>query len=708
MLFLRTAPPAYYIAGYWRAGSCTKGLLTAMSNILLIEPKYKNKYPPLGLMKIAAFHKTVLHDYVRFAKGELPPALANTKWDHVYVTTLFTFEWAVTIEAIEYAKTLVDSIEQITVGGIAATMLPEQIYEETGIRPVCGLLNEPGKLGLPGDECIDQIVPDYSILDEIDYKYPFRDAYFLSATKGCGNNCGFCAVQTLEPAFIPYMDIKEKIRKIDEQFGPQKDMLLMDNNVLRSPKFNQIIDDIIEAGFGKGAAYVNPGTGKVVRRYIDFNQGLDAMFLTEAKAKRLGEIALRPARIAFDHIEDRETYERALRLCAKYGITELSNYVLYNSEDFGGKGHQYAADAPADLYNRMRITLDLKDEINKDLPEGCKVSAFSFPMRYIPLSAHERGYVGPKWNAKFLRAVQCMLIPTQGKGVGSRSFFEADFGKDDKEFVQYLCMPEKLIAARGRFSEDGRGRKKETEEETRLRRQIWARNQRKIKEWNRLYHQLGDSLDAFIALISDNEFLPEKWLGITCGLHKKIYLLYLTTPRIVALLGSLDPASPSYQLAKDYITAEFPDIYHDIVEFVCDSKLQSPFRNFISFFGREGARALLQSLQSHDFDADKQFRQWNCVCRRNGIDYADFELIRVYRRYVDVAVLTDAEHEAAREAILEMNMPKLAAILEQNFHAFRESVLALNDREPGQKLLKNTSEAIFKNMQMKISQFLEA
>lgn len=118
-----------------------------------------------------------------------------------------------------------------------------------------------------------------------------------------------------------------------------------------------------------------------------------------------------------------------------------------------------------------------------------------------------------------------MLIPTQGKGVGSRSFFEADFGKDDKEFVRYLCMPEKLIAARGHFSTGGRGRKKETKEETQNRRQIWKKNQRKIKEWNRLYNQLGDDLDSFIAMIGDNEFLPEKWLGITSALHKKLYLL---------------------------------------------------------------------------------------------------------------------------------------------------------------------------------------
>ena len=219
-----------------------------MANILLIEPDYNNKYPPLGLMKISYFHKHILHDYVRFTKGRLPDAMSNMHWDHVYVTSLFTFEWAKTIEAIEYAKTLVDDISHVTVGGIAATMMPEQFYEATGIMPVCGLLNEPGKLGLPGDECIDQITPDYSILDDIEYKYPSHDAYFLSATKGCGNKCGFCAVQTLEPKYIPYMDIKSKIAAIDREFGPKKDLLLMDNNVLRSAQFDKIIDDIIEIG----------------------------------------------------------------------------------------------------------------------------------------------------------------------------------------------------------------------------------------------------------------------------------------------------------------------------------------------------------------------------------------------------------------------------------------------------------------------------
>lgn len=682
-----------------------------MANILLIEPSYKCKQPPLGLMKISYFHKKILHDYVRFTKGELPPALRGMKWDRVYVTTLFTFEWKVTIEAIEYAKTLVDSIDKITVGGIAATLLPEQFYEATGIRPVCGLLNEPGKLGLPGDECIDQIVPDYSMLDDIDYVYPFNDAYFLSATKGCGNNCGFCAVQTLEPKFIPYIDIKQKIKAIDEEFGPKKDLILMDNNVLRSPRFNEIIDDIIAAGFEKGATYTNPKTGKTVKRYIDFNQGLDALFLNEAKAKRLGEIALRPARVAFDHIEDREIYERALRLCAKNGITELSNYVLYNSEDFGGKGHRYHADTPEDLYDRMRITLDLKDELNKELPEGAEpVAAFSFPMRYIPLNAHERGYVGSRWNAKFLRAVQRMLVPTQGKGVCSRDFFEADFGKDSSEFVRFLAMPERLIASRGKISTTSRGKSKETAEEFLARKAGWERDQLKIEEWTTLFLALGDDQDEFIAYIGDNTYLPEKTLGLRTDLQKKLYLHYLTTPRLIALLDLVDENSPTFDLIKQYLLVEFPPLYLDIIDLVTTSEVQQQyiFKNFLTFFGKKGLSDVLQRLKQTDFESDKLLSKWDGICRKQGIWYVDFELIRIYRRFVEMDILSKEDHEQSSEAILNLNMQDLASTLRDYLPAFEVTLLNSLDTEKGQKLLKQAVRTISNNIQYKLKGFLEA
>ena len=83
--------------------------------------------------------------------------------------------------------------------------------------------------------------PDYSILEHIkdQYVYPWNDGYFLYMTRGCGMKCQFCAVQTLEPNYVSYISIKEQIAKIDEVAGKKRDLLLMDNNVLRSVEFDK-------------------------------------------------------------------------------------------------------------------------------------------------------------------------------------------------------------------------------------------------------------------------------------------------------------------------------------------------------------------------------------------------------------------------------------------------------------------------------------
>ena len=82
--------------------------------------------------------------------------------------------------------------------------------------------------------------------------------------------------------------------------------------------------------------------------------------------KKLSEICIEPLRIAFDNWNLRETYEKAVRLAAKYDIKRLSNYLLYNFND-----------KPIDLYNRLKLNVDLCEELN--------ASIYSFPMKYHPI-----------------------------------------------------------------------------------------------------------------------------------------------------------------------------------------------------------------------------------------------------------------------------------------------------------------------------------
>ena len=533
-----------------------------MEDILLIEPNYANKYPPLGLMKISTYHKR-LGDCVVFAKGKLPDELAGKRWDRVYVTTLFTFKWEETKKSIEYALTVVKNQHKVFVGGIMATLMPELFIETfPTITLVKGLLNRDGTLGLQNEKCIDRLTPDYDILDDIEYKYPTTDAYFLYMTRGCGMKCQFCAVQTLEPEYIPYISIKEQIAEVDRLFGAKRNLLLMDNNVLRSNKFDCIVDELIDLGFGKSCTYPNPRTGKPLKRYIDFNQGLDAKLLTEHKAKRLGELAISPARIAFDHIEDEEQYKRALELCAKNGIKHLSNYILYNGEDFTGKGQHYHADTPQDLFNRMKISMDFCDELNDKYGSDGKVHIFSFPMKYIPLNATDRSFIGTHWNKKYLRAVQRMLIPTQGKGVSTRSFFEKVFGTTAEEFVENLAMPENLLRIRGHFVE----RKDEPKEDRKKRYAQWEVSQSRIDEWTRLYRSLGNDYIKYVDLIKDNDFSMDNYEQASTPTLRKMFIHNLSYQSILRNIETLGTEM------LDYIKVEFPILYSELLRHVIRSE----------------------------------------------------------------------------------------------------------------------------------------
>lgn len=370
--------------------------------------------------------------------------LKNFKWDRIYISSLFTFHYSKTIDTIRYYIKSVENTRDIYLGGVMATLMKEKIEQVFDINVISGLLNEEGKLNLNNDHLIDTILPDYSIIDQkenpiLDYDYPTKDCYIAYSTRGCVRKCSFCAVPIIEPVFSNSLSIEHQVNAIKNQFGEKKHLLLMDNNVLASSCFPNIIEEIKSLGFYKDAtiSYIKNNRKIVSKRYVDFNQGIDARLLTINKMKLLSEIAISPLRIAFDDIKYKRIYIEKVRLAAEYKIKVLSNYILFNFND-----------TPEDFYERLKINISLNEEFEKI---GYNTRVWSFPMKFTPVRGEEaitRKFVGSHWNKKLLRGIQCVLLATHGIVGPKKHFFEEAFGKDFDEFKRILLMPEVFIISR--------------------------------------------------------------------------------------------------------------------------------------------------------------------------------------------------------------------------------------------------------------------
>ena len=548
--------------------------------VLLLEPNYQNKYPPVGLMKLATYHRIQGWEVV-FFKGDLSRFVAERltfaliaelgadypgrnwgfcfetfcdyvwkgrdtglsemsrewgdalvdvlsrlkasrakyrngeyfkmhEWNRVLVTTLFTFYADITIETIKFAQRL--EPEEIEVGGIMASVVPDYIQKETGIAPTTGVL-AVNKIfdDKPISELIDNLPLDYSILEEIDYRFPAEDAFFGHTTRGCPNKCAFCAVPVLEPEYQSFRSLKDKLAYERKMFGERPNLLLMDNNVFASERFKDIIAEIEEAGFGKGEkitrsdelaicaariregynprAYVRKGCA-LLRDWLEHLRGESQSVVGEMLAKfgilrDWHGVSTETFLAAYEAV--RETWERMRhpsvksvivdfnqgldsRLALKDGTMEMLARLPVRPVRIAfdhwnlRKTYEDSIRAAAKagfrqmsnyiLYNFHDTPEELywRLRLNVALCEELDVPIYSFPMKYHPIKDptyfSNRDFLGEHWCRKYIRFVQLVLNSTMGKVGRGKTFFFKAFGESTANFREMLLMPEYMIRFR--------------------------------------------------------------------------------------------------------------------------------------------------------------------------------------------------------------------------------------------------------------------
>lgn len=319
--------------------------------IVLFEPPYKRKYLPLGLAKISTLAKknNIKTEYQRYYK--------NVGEDLICMTSLFTYAGNEVIESIKQIK-FFNSNAKILLGGIFATLMEGYIESlKLNIDVFAGYSKE-----------LDMMKPDYDTDWGIEDKWKMFSIVFTS--RGCPNNCLYCAVKKLEkeiwivPNWKEHIDLKKPY------------VMISDNNLSSMPISH--LEDIIKflSDNKKSALFDNGFDCKL----IDDNK---ATLLKKCKYIRNG------LRLAFDRIEEDGIFQNAVIKLLNKGISKsaIMSYVLFNFTD-----------KPKDAIYRME--------------ECVKLGIRPYPQCFRPLNDlnKENNYVGKYWTKNLRNAFRYFYL----------------------------------------------------------------------------------------------------------------------------------------------------------------------------------------------------------------------------------------------------------------------------------------------------------
>lgn len=207
-----------------------------------------HNFPSLPLMKISAYHK---------AKGD-EVKLYETGMDNcdiLYKSKVFSFT-----DDLEYYP----QCDKIIEGGGGYAISVEngkEVYDKTV------------DLSLPPE--IENQYPDYDL-------YPqFKNTAYGFLTRGCPNNCSFCIVSQKEGRCT------EQVAYLDEFWRGQRNIKLMDGNLLACKDRESLLQQLIDSGAN-----------------IDYTQGLDARFITDDMARLVCQTKIDMIHFAFDFMKN--------------------------------------------------------------------------------------------------------------------------------------------------------------------------------------------------------------------------------------------------------------------------------------------------------------------------------------------------------------------------------------------------------------------
>lgn len=168
----------------------------------------------------------------------------------------------------------------------------------------CGAYDREKDPPLPLE--VEHVTPDYSL-----YNIAYTAYGFL--TRGCPRRCSFCIVGDKEGCK------SAKVADLREFWSGQKNIILSDPNILACKDWADLLVQLSSSG-----------------AWVDFNQGLDARLMNEAKAEALGEIKVKEIHFAWDDYKQGNAVLRGLELYKRHAkkTPDYKHSIVYTLVNF--------------------------------------------------------------------------------------------------------------------------------------------------------------------------------------------------------------------------------------------------------------------------------------------------------------------------------------------------------------------------------------